>query len=83
MLPDDVKLKTTLESDLLGGLVVIEAEGAVATEEDGAWKQQKSTLRLIPYYAWNHRGNGKMEVWIPRRIETIKAANKPKEKEAS
>ncbi|MEE2781198.1 MAG: glycoside hydrolase family 127 protein [Planctomycetota bacterium] len=83
MLPDGVELKTTLESDLLGGLVVIEAEGAVATEEDGAWKQQKATLRLIPYYAWNHRGNGKMEVWIPRRIETIEAANKPKEKEAS
>ena len=21
-------------------------------------------LTLIPYYAWNHRGPGKMEVWL-------------------
>ena len=24
-------------------------------------------LRLIPYYAWAHRGNGNMEVWITRK----------------
>ena len=24
-------------------------------------------LRLIPYYAWAHRGNGNMEVWMTRR----------------
>ena len=24
-------------------------------------------LRLIPYYAWAHRGNGNMEVWINRQ----------------
>jgi hypothetical protein len=24
-------------------------------------------LRLIPYYAWAHRGNGNMEVWMTRK----------------
>ena len=84
ILPDDATLTTRLDPDLLGGLVVIEGEGDFATqEESGVWQQQKSTLRLIPYYAWNHRGNGKMEVWIPRQIETLKKANAPKEKEAA
>jgi len=23
------------------------------------------TLTLIPYYAWAHRGEGKMDVWLP------------------
>ena len=35
-------------ADLLGGIRVI---------RDGS-------LTLIPYYAWNHRGPGKMEVWL-------------------
>jgi hypothetical protein len=41
-------LVTEFRSDLLGGLRVI---------RDGS-------LTLIPYYAWNHRGPGKMEVWL-------------------
>jgi len=23
------------------------------------------SLRLIPYYAWNNRGEGQMSVWLP------------------
>lgn len=30
-------------------------------------KARPVTLRLIPYYAWAHRGNGNMEVWINRK----------------
>ena len=41
-------LSEEFRSDLLGGLRVI---------RDGE-------LTLIPYYAWNHRGAGKMEVWM-------------------
>jgi DUF1680 family protein len=26
---------------------------------------KKFTLRLVPYYAWNNRGEPKMTVWIP------------------
>ena len=25
---------------------------------------QEGNVKLIPYYAWNHRGAGKMDVWI-------------------
>ena len=25
-------------------------------------------LRLIPYYAWNHRGQGSMTVWLPQEL---------------
>lgn len=28
------------------------------------------TLTLIPYYAWNNRGNGSMRVWFPEQSET-------------
>lgn len=26
------------------------------------------TLTLIPYYAWCHRGSGKMRVWLPQDL---------------
>jgi DUF1680 family protein len=23
----------------------------------------------VPYYAWGHRGEGEMAVWLPRRVQ--------------
>ena len=31
---------------------------------DGQWKLDDTRITLIPYYAWNHRGVGKMDVWL-------------------
>ena len=33
-------------------------------------KETKTELTLVPYYAWNNRGEGEMSVWI--RIQPIK-----------
>ncbi|HEV2294725.1 MAG TPA: beta-L-arabinofuranosidase domain-containing protein [Tepidisphaeraceae bacterium] len=32
-------------------------------------------LKLIPYYAWNNRGNGSMIVWLPRQAEMVRYFN--------
>ncbi len=34
-------------------------------------------LTLIPYYAWCHRGSGKMEVWIPQDLSATRPAMPP------
>lgn len=34
-------------------------------DTDGRLTTKDERLTLIPYYAWNHRGPGKMTVWIP------------------
>ncbi len=47
----DDVLSTEFRGDLLGGIRVI---------RDG-------DLTLIPYYAWNHRGPGHMEVWMQEK----------------
>jgi hypothetical protein len=31
----------------------------------------------VPYYAWNHRGNGEMVVWLPRTAELAQPAPLP------
>ena len=32
---------------------------------------QDVNLRLIPYYAWNHRGPGRMMVWLPSQLKLV------------
>ncbi len=33
-----------------------------------------NTLTLIPYYAWCHRGRGKMAVWLPQNVTACRPA---------
>ena len=37
-------------------------------------KEQLTSLILVPYFAWNNRGNGSMNVWFPRNAELARAA---------
>jgi uncharacterized protein len=50
-LKDTSRLTATRDEDLLGGVTVIQGNG----------------LALIPYYAWSHRGEGEMVVWLERQ----------------
>ena len=36
--------------------------------KQGKLEAQDQTLTLIPYYAWCHRGSGKMRVWLPQDL---------------
>jgi len=39
---------------------------------DGKLNQQEKAITLIPYYAWNHRGAGKMDVWFANSLSGLK-----------
>jgi uncharacterized protein len=67
------------EPDLLGGVIVLEHPGTIASgvtdtdlyySADGREKVNESpaTLRLIPYYAWSNRAPSSMQVWVPYRF---------------
>jgi len=71
-------LKTVWREDLLGGVVVIEAQGAamdMAGWQDTLYRTlasnnhspQQVNLAAVPYYAWANREPGAMKVWIPRQ----------------
>ncbi len=36
--------------------------------KEGKLETKDETLTLIPYYAWCHRGSGKMRVWLPQDL---------------
>jgi DUF1680 family protein len=71
-------LQSQWREDLLGGVVAIEAQGAVV--DMSSWgddlyrsmtteslPQQAVKLTAVPYYAWANRESGQMRVWIPRQ----------------
>ena len=44
---------------------------AVEQNAQGSAVVKPATLTMIPYYAWNHRGPGLMEVWMPQTIRAL------------
>ena len=43
----------------------------VSLNSDGTLTQRPATVTLIPYYAWNHRGSGKMDVWFAHSLRGL------------
>ncbi len=43
----------------------------VSITDEGSLSAKDVTVRLIPYYAWNHRGAGKMDVWLARSLSGL------------
>jgi hypothetical protein len=75
-LQPEAPLQTHWRADLLGGMTVIEAQGAVADVRRwsdslyqpaaaGAAAGRAIKLTAIPNYAWAQRTPGQMRVWIP------------------
>ena len=66
-------IRATWKPDLLGGVMILEGHGeTVERADDGSTSLEQAQLfTAIPYYAWNHRGNGQMRVWIPSEASVI------------
>lgn len=53
-------------------VTAIEVDGeALDTDKLGHAHVRPAVLTMIPYYAWNHRGPGDMEVWMPQSIGAL------------
>ena len=74
ILPDQVQLNTAFEKGLLGGVQVITADvPVVVPEPDGqGLKTIQKTIKAIPYFSWANRGQGEMQVWIPRKVSGVR-----------
>ena len=53
---------TTIEEGILKGIPTISFPGVRRVAD----KQRSTTIRLVPYYCWDNRGDKSMGVWIPR-----------------
>lgn len=60
------RFQVTEKPELLYGINEITTEvQALGFDAAGKLATRDVTLTLIPYYAWAHRGEGKMDVWLP------------------
>src|SRR5437764_946572 len=71
-LPARTELKAEKAPGLLGGVMVI--KGSAEATPSAEWKgklyqpapaKRRAALTAIPYYAWDNRQAGEMEVWLP------------------
>jgi len=79
-LPRRIDLTPHFDNQLLGGVVVLKGQAVAVADPDWSAKPYESpalykefepaeprpaSLKLIPYYTWNNRGESKMSVWLP------------------
>lgn len=70
---DSLKHKLTLYKDLNIATLTTPAQ-TLAYSKDGNLSTQNVSLKLIPYFAWAHRGNGNMKVWLPQDVSAARPA---------
>ena len=70
---DSLKQRLTLYRDQSVTTLSTQAQ-TLAYDKSGNLTTQQVTLKLIPYFAWCHRGSGNMKVWLPQQISAAKAA---------
>ena len=74
VIPQDIQFKAYFEKELLSGVTFLEGEAERLQSQD--WSNQlyktlspqklsKTTIKLIPYFAWSNRGLADMTVWMP------------------
>jgi len=67
-LPQAAQLKASRREDLLGGIVVVQGLAGEAPEGklyQAAGPERSVEFMAVPYYAWDNRQPGPMEVWLP------------------
>jgi hypothetical protein len=73
MLYPSPKFKVSFQPELLKGINVLETDAQeIITDEKGRITVKEAQLKLIPYYAWAHRGKGDMLVWLPIHLSGIR-----------
>lgn len=68
VLPEDSKLSTEFEPNLLDGVQLIKGTAKSiyyeGDEDKSVLTESPISFKAIPYYAWAHRGQGEMAVWL-------------------
>ncbi len=61
--------KEVERKDLLHGITTLKTQVQTLNYDDsGRLQTADADLTLIPYYAWAHRGKGRMMVWLPQDV---------------
>lgn len=73
IVPPGAGFKTIFEPSLLGGINTLVFNAPVVTISGNGLSVSTLTQKVtaIPYFSWNNRGAGDMQVWLPSAIQKI------------
>ena len=74
LVPDAINFIAEFRADLLNGVVVLHATAPVATISPDGLRVNTAERQItaIPFYSWANRGQGQMQIWMPRKISDIR-----------
>jgi len=71
----NASVNSQFEEGLLNGVVTLTMEGKKVSEKNDKQLVETTSLKAIPYYAWDNRGMSNMLIWMPAQQD--KAIAKP------
>ncbi len=79
LVPEKTEFQAIHKSDLLNGVTIFtgKALGLYKNKDDGSIEKREQDFIAIPYYAWAHRGQGEMTVWLPYDEAAAKPLSPP------
>lgn len=74
LIPAKPEIQIVDKPGVLNGVKELKIQAqSLFTNEKGFLETKNVTLSLIPYYAWSHRGDGQMAVWLPQEVGAVVA----------
>lgn len=72
-------VQTAYEPAKLNGIMelIVSGKASARTLNSGSLTESKEAVTAIPYYSWNNRGAGEMEVWIPYKASAARSKPAP------
>jgi DUF1680 family protein len=73
LMSENPKFNVLNKPEMLYGINMLQTQGqSLFYDKDGLLQTKQVNITLIPYYAWAHRGDGEMTVWLPRDVCAVK-----------
>ncbi|MDL2241832.1 glycoside hydrolase family 127 protein [Bacteroidales bacterium OttesenSCG-928-L03] len=79
LMPERPEFEVEEKPDMLSGINLLKTQGQSLYYDDNGFLQAKQVdVSLIPYYAWVHRGDGAMAVWLPQSVTAVAPVKRSK-----
>jgi uncharacterized protein len=74
VIPDNITFTPEYKPVLLNGVVVLQAEAPVIVVSANGLSAGSVNKKItaIPFFSWANRGEGQMQVWMPRKITSVR-----------
>ncbi|MEP7145269.1 MAG: beta-L-arabinofuranosidase domain-containing protein [Ferruginibacter sp.] len=76
-IPDNIIFTSVFKNNTLGGIMELEANApSIKVSEDSLTViSENKKVIAIPYFTWANRGEGQMQVWMPRKITGVEISS--------